>query len=147
MAEELERVYTVPLRGVYQGTHVHVRRAVRSMKLLKAFISRHMKAAVESVKISAGLNDAIWARGMQKPPRKVKIIAKKSSDGIVLARLVGEETPNKKEATKKEEKKPSAPAPAPAKKEESDKKEEPKQEKKEQKKSEKKEQKKDSKKK
>ncbi|MBN2122403.1 50S ribosomal protein L31e [Candidatus Micrarchaeota archaeon] len=121
---ELERIYTIPLRGAYEG--VRTKRSRKAVKIVRAFISRHMKAGLEAVSISEEVNKAIWKRGIQKPPRKIKVRAVKGAD-VVNVLLVDEKAgdakarkaPKKKEAAaqKKEEPKEKAPE-APVKKEE-----------------------------
>ena len=126
---ELERVYTIPLGDAYD--YSRVKRARRAVKMARSFLSRHMKAEPENVRISGGINELIWGRGMQKPPRKIKVRAVKEG-ARVLAYLmdekVGEEKkPEKKPVPRKEE--PGKGKPAEGKKEEK-KAEEPKEEKK-----------------
>lgn len=88
MVEELERIYTVPLIGAYKT--VRGKRTSRAMKILKSFLARHMKTQVEMVKVSAEVNSLVWERGMQKPPRRVKVKAKRDAKGEVLVSLVEE---------------------------------------------------------
>ena len=116
---DLERIYVVPFSKAYDGSRsVRSRKAV---KILREFMCRHMKAKEEEVAISTGVNELIWARGMQKPPRKIKVRALKK-DGRTLVMLMDEKpeevakTVVQKGAEKKEEKKEEK-APAPAKKE------------------------------
>jgi len=94
---EVERIYTIPLREAYEQRRS--KRAIRAVDFLKRFLARHMKTDVENVRISKGLNELVWARGIQKPPRRVKALVKKDASGKVLASLVDE----KKEERKKEE--------------------------------------------
>jgi len=102
--EKLERIYTVPLGKAYDVSRN--KRAPRAVKLLKEFISRHMKAQMDLVFLSNSLNSLVWGRSIQKPPRRIKIRVIKS-DGKVRAYLPEEQTA-------KEEKKPE-PKKAPAK--------------------------------
>ncbi|NYZ77713.1 50S ribosomal protein L31e [Candidatus Micrarchaeota archaeon] len=107
MAEKLERIYTVPLGKAYQ--YVRTKRTRRAVKLLRAFIVRHMKADEEDIKLSIALNNSLWKRSIQKPPRRVKIRVIKE-DGRVKAYLADEKIEEpKKEAPKKEEKPKEAP--------------------------------------
>jgi len=101
--ERLERIYTVPLGEAYEYTRT--KRTGRAVKLLRAFISKHMKTEGENVKLSSALNAYLWKRGIQKPPRRVKIRAI-MEDGRVKAYLADEkiEEVKKEEAPKKEEK-------------------------------------------
>ncbi len=99
---ELERVYTIPLGEAYD--YSRVKRARRAVKMVRSFLSRHMKAEASNVRISEATNELIWGRGMQKPPRKIKVRAVK--DGArVLAYLMDEKVGEEKKAEKKPEKK------------------------------------------
>lgn len=114
MVEELERIYTIPLREVYtRGSHET--RAKRASKILRSFISRHMKASEEQVKIDNDVNSLVWAKGIQKPPRKIKVRAKKDKDGNVEVSLIEKVEERKKEAKKSgSEVKPTAQEKKPA---------------------------------
>ena len=90
---KLERIYTVPFGKAYD--YIRTKRAMRVVKMLRAFLSRHFKVDEKAVRISAGVNDAIWRDGMQKPPRKMKIRGV-LEDGHLMAWLIGEEEANKK---------------------------------------------------
>jgi len=80
-----ERVYTIPLGRAWIGPRQ--KRAPRAVRLLRAFILRHMKIDEESLRISNEVNEHIWRRGIQKPPRKIRVRATKDSEGIVTVRL------------------------------------------------------------
>jgi len=76
-----EKIYTIPLR------HVHVvtprgKRAPRAVRDVRDFVSRHMKA--EEVSISNEINEAIWARSINKPPRRIAVRAVKDKEGKVI---------------------------------------------------------------
>ena len=101
----LERIYTVPLRDAFDAKRTV--RAKRAMKVIREFIAKHMKA--DSVRMSMSLNSAVWARGIQKIPRRVKVKAVKDDSGLVRVYLPDEKAASaKKEEPKKEEKKPEA---------------------------------------
>jgi large subunit ribosomal protein L31e len=111
---KLERIYTIPLGEAYEVARN--KRVPRAVKMLRAFISRHMKADGERILLSGALNTFLWTRSIQKPPRRVKVRLVKD-DGAIRAYLADEkaEEPKKeekkaekKEAAKKEEKKPEA---------------------------------------
>jgi len=96
---DVERIYTVPLSGAYNyGQRMRARRAV---KILRAFLARHMKVGPESVRLSAAINDLMLSHGMAKPPRRLKLKVSKDSEGMVRAALLEEKKEEKKE-TKKE---------------------------------------------
>ena len=79
-----ERIYTVPLRKAY-WTGSRLKRANRSVRILKEFVERHMKP--EDLLIQPEVNDIIWSRGIQKPPRRVRIRATKNADNLVRVYL------------------------------------------------------------
>jgi len=63
-------VYVVPLKRVYWGRRTN--RADRAVKLLRSFIKRHTKA--DRVVITNEVNNYIWSRGREKPPRRVRVV-------------------------------------------------------------------------
>jgi len=80
-----ERIYTVPLSRAWITPTT--KRAPRAMYLLKSFVRRHMKVEEDSIKISNEVNERIWSRGIEKPPRRIRIRAAKSKDGLVTVYL------------------------------------------------------------
>ena len=97
-----EKIFTVPLRNVFQkGRKARSRRAITEVR---DFLSRHMKA--ENIKIGKSINENIWERGIQKPPRRIRVHAIKE-DNIVYSEIIGVEikTPSKEEKKKKDDKK------------------------------------------
>jgi large subunit ribosomal protein L31e len=80
--DQLERVYTVPIRK--QTIRVPRRqRAKRAVKTVREFVARHMKADPDAVWIDSPVNEALWARGIEKPPARLRIRAIKFEDGVV----------------------------------------------------------------
>ena len=79
-----ERIYTVPLRRAY-WTGSRLRRANKAVKVLREFVERHMKP--EELLIQPEVNERIWNRGIQKPPRRIRIRATKNSDNLVRVYL------------------------------------------------------------
>jgi large subunit ribosomal protein L31e len=104
---KLERIYTVPLGDAYET--VRNKRTPRAVKILRAFIERHMKSDGARILLSENLNSHLWVRSIQKPPRRVKVRLIKD-EGVVRAYLADEKIaePKKKDAPKSEEKKPEA---------------------------------------
>lgn len=78
-----ERIYIVPLSKARRGPRN--RWAKKAIRFLREYIERHFKP--ESLIISQEVNEAIWARGIKKPPRKLKIRATKNIDGLVVVYL------------------------------------------------------------
>jgi large subunit ribosomal protein L31e len=91
-----ERFYTIPLsRALVRPPK---KRAPRAMQLLKIFVTKHMKLAIKvseeeeeeelpQLVISKEVNEKIWDRGIEKPPRKIKTRVTKDKDGNVTVYL------------------------------------------------------------
>ena len=85
IAEEIveERIYTIPLRRAWVSTRK--KRAPRAMRLVKSFIQRHMKP--EALVVRNEVNERIWGRGIEKPPRRIRVRAVKDREGTVTLYL------------------------------------------------------------
>ena len=70
--ESIENIYTIPFYPQLNKTAPY-RRTPRAIKLLKEYIYKHTKA--DDVIIDEELNEFMWKRGIQKPPRKIKVRA------------------------------------------------------------------------
>ena len=79
-----ERIYTVPLRKAY-WTGSRLRRANRAVRVLQKFVQRHMKP--EELLIMPAVNELIWSRGIEKPPRRIRIRATKNDENLVRVYL------------------------------------------------------------
>jgi large subunit ribosomal protein L31e len=79
-----EKIYTVPLRKAY-WTGSRRRRSNRAVRILREFVERHMKP--EELLIQPEVNERIWERGIQKPPRRIRIRATKNADSVVRVYL------------------------------------------------------------
>ena len=86
---ETEHVYTIPLRIVKSVPRW--RRTNRAMSEVRNYLSKHMKTPAEDVKIDKSLNEALWARGDEKPPQKIRVRAVKFDDGGVEAEFAGKQ--------------------------------------------------------
>ena len=89
-----EKVYTIPLSRAWISSHQ--KRAPRAIRLVKNFIQRHMKVKEETLEegeegervvISNEVNERIWSRGIQKPPRKIRVRAAKDKEGTITIYL------------------------------------------------------------
>jgi len=90
-----ERVYVVPLGKA--NVRPPKKRAPRAIQLLRAFITKHMKLEMRveeeeeeelpQLIISKEVNEKIWDRGIEKPPRKIRVRAAKDKDGNVTVYL------------------------------------------------------------
>jgi large subunit ribosomal protein L31e len=91
-----ERTYTIPLsRALVRPPK---KRAPRAIQLVKIFITKHMKLEMKvseeeeeeelpQLIISQEVNEKIWDRGIEKPPRKIRVRAAKDKDGNVTVYL------------------------------------------------------------
>lgn len=70
MPTEGRWVYVIPLRRVYWGRRSN--RADRAIRMIRRFVERHTK--VDEVRIMTEVNNAIWSRGREKPPARVKVL-------------------------------------------------------------------------
>jgi large subunit ribosomal protein L31e len=91
-----ERVYTIPLGKA--TVRPPKKRAPRAIQLIRAFVTKHMKVEMHleeeeeegelpRVIISSEINEKVWGRGIEKPPRKIRVRAAKDSDGNVTVYL------------------------------------------------------------
>jgi len=91
-----ERVYTIPLGKA--NVRPPKKRAPRAIQLIQEFITKHMKLDIPleeeeeegelpKLTISNEVNEKIWGKGIEKPPRKIRIRAAKDSDGNVTVYL------------------------------------------------------------
>lgn len=92
-----ERFYTIPLGKA--SVRPPKKRAPRAIQMIRAFITKHMKldmpleeeeetGELPRLIISNEINQKIWGRGIEKPPRKIRVRAAKDSDGNVTVYLV-----------------------------------------------------------
>ena len=86
--EKSEQIYTIPLNT--EG-YPHWKKANFAVKVIKQYLSKHMKVDEEKIKINAPLNETVWEHGIRKPPRKIRVKATRIEDGFVEADLVGSE--------------------------------------------------------
>ncbi|MDR2698720.1 MAG: 50S ribosomal protein L31e [Candidatus Methanoplasma sp.] len=85
MADEMERIMTIPLRKTRQAPRT--KRSARAIKEVRAYIMQHMKVDEDNVWIDASLNERIWENGIRNPPSKVTVKAVKFDDGLVEVSL------------------------------------------------------------
>jgi large subunit ribosomal protein L31e len=90
-----ERIYTIPLRRVWISPRK--KRAPRAVRIVEGFIQRHMKVETGTkageeeeearLIISNEVNEKLWSRGIEKPPRNIRIRAVKDKEGTVTVYL------------------------------------------------------------
>lgn len=91
-----ERFYTIPLQKAL--VRPPKKRAPRAMQLIKIFVTKHMKLEMKvseeeeeeelpQLVVSQEVNEKVWDRGIEKPPRKIKVRTTKDKDGNVTVYL------------------------------------------------------------
>jgi len=91
-----ERVYTVPLGKCWIAPPN--RRASRALRIIRSFVIKHMKLEgrgeeeeeeeePKTLVIDNEVNERVWGRGVQRPPRKIRIRAAKDKDGNITVYL------------------------------------------------------------
>ncbi len=81
MVDTEERIMNIPLREAKKTPAS--KRASKAMKVIREFVSNNMNVPQEDVWIDSSTNEAIWDKGIKKPPSKIKVKAIKFEDGIV----------------------------------------------------------------
>jgi len=77
----LERVYVIPLRDAKKVPRN--RRANRGVKIVRSFITRHMKAG--EVKIDPEVSEYVWGHGISNIPSKVRVKAAKAGETVSVS--------------------------------------------------------------
>jgi large subunit ribosomal protein L31e len=89
-----ERIYTIPLRRAWIAPRK--KRAPRAMRIVKSYVQRHMKVEPEvkgeeeeegRLVVSNEVNERLWSRGIEKPPRNIRVRAVKDKEGVVTLYL------------------------------------------------------------
>ena len=75
--EEEERILVVPLRAAWAASRTD--RAPRAIKAVREYVKRHLKP--DRIFIDDVLNEYIWSRGRENPPRSVRDKAINYEDG------------------------------------------------------------------
>lgn len=75
-----EKFYDLNLRRIW--TAPREKRTPRAVRFLRAFVARRMKT--DDVAISEAANSMLWARGISKPPRKIRVRVVKDKEGRVI---------------------------------------------------------------
>ena len=127
MAEELEKIYIIPLK---KKGFKNSRSAPTAVKRVKSYLTKHMKVEEDNIWIDDSLNNSIWKKGKYNMASKIRVKAVKFEDGVVEAylpelefkksrrELLKEEREKKEPILKKEEAEPEkAEGEAPAEKE------------------------------
>jgi len=92
-----ERIYTVPLgKALIMPPN---KRTARAVRMLRSFMIKHMKLEAHKegeteeeeeparLIIDNEVNEKLWSRGIEKPPRKIRVRAEKDKEGNVTVYL------------------------------------------------------------
>lgn len=91
-----ERIYTIPLGKAW--IMPPRKRTPRAMRMIRAFITKHMKLEAKKegeeeeeeppkLVITNEVNEKLWERGVEKPPRKIRVRAAKDKEGNITVYL------------------------------------------------------------
>jgi large subunit ribosomal protein L31e len=88
-----ERFYTVPLSKAWIVPRK--KRAPKAARIVRNFVLKHMKVRTEAegdeeperLVIDNEVNEKLWSRGIEKPPRKIKVRVVKDKEGVITVLL------------------------------------------------------------
>jgi large subunit ribosomal protein L31e len=93
-----EKTYTIPLgKALIMPPR---KRSPRAMHMIRAYIVKHMKVPSRAeeedeepptLTITQEVNEHVWDKGIEKPPRKIRVRATKDKDGNVTVHLAESE--------------------------------------------------------
>jgi large subunit ribosomal protein L31e len=106
MAEEIEKIYVIPLKR--KGFKSSMAAPI-AVKRVKQFLTKHMKVEAKDIWMDDSLNDALWTHGKYRMPGKIRVKAVKFDDGVVEAYLPELEFKKSRRELLKEEKEKKEP--------------------------------------
>ncbi len=71
MARDEESKLIIPLRDVWKTSRN--RRAPRAIREIRKQVSRHAKVGSDRIYLDQDINERVWSRGIQKPPRSIRV--------------------------------------------------------------------------
>ena len=83
-SEKIEREYVIPLRVEWRKVPRY-KRANKAVRAIREFLVQHMKIYdrdLKKIKIDRYLNEAVWFRGIKKPPAKIKVRAVRDGENV-----------------------------------------------------------------
>jgi len=106
MAEEIEKIYIIPLK---KTNFRAAKAAPTAVKRVKTYLTKHMKVEDDKIWMDSSLNEALWAKGKYKIPSKIRVKAVKFDDGVVEVSLPELEYKKSRRELLKEEKEKKTP--------------------------------------
>jgi large subunit ribosomal protein L31e len=95
--EDSEMLFTVPLKDLKLSRTR--KRAPHAIKFIKKYVARHMKIDEKDIWVDPRINELIWKRGIEKPPRFVRV----KLSMLEEEEKIGVELPEEPEETEPEE--------------------------------------------
>ena len=83
--EELERIFTIPLRSIKLVPRT--KRANHAIAFIKKYIAKHMKGELKNVWLDEPVNHKLWNRGREHPPTSIRVKAVKFEDDLIEVTL------------------------------------------------------------
>lgn len=83
--DEDERIYTIPLRKVINIPRP--KRAPYAVRTIKRYVAKHMKSDLSAVWIDPPVNEKIWSKGIESPPSKIRLMAKRVEEDLIEVTL------------------------------------------------------------
>ncbi|TET91853.1 MAG: 50S ribosomal protein L31e [Methanomassiliicoccales archaeon] len=83
--EEEEYIFIVPLR--ITKSVPRTKRSPRAIKAIREYMKKHMRVEEKDVWIDPEVNEEIWKRGIQHPPKKIRVKALLLEEGEVEVSL------------------------------------------------------------
>ncbi|MFH0815849.1 MAG: 50S ribosomal protein L31e [Methanobacteriota archaeon] len=80
----------VPLGNAIKGIP-KTQRAARAIKVIKRAVAKAMNEETTAIWIFDDVNEAIWARGRERPPNRIVVMAERIEEGHVEVRLPTED--------------------------------------------------------
>jgi large subunit ribosomal protein L31e len=88
-----ERFYTIPLSKAWIVPRK--KRAPKAARIVRSFVLKNMKVRTEveeeeeaeRLVIDNDVNEKLWSRGIEKPPRKIRVRVVKDKEGVVTVHL------------------------------------------------------------
>lgn len=74
------KVLTIPLVGAYSKRRT--RRSQKAVKEIRSFLTKHLK---KPFVLDPTLNDMVWDKGMQKPPRNIRVKIVEEDGQVVVS--------------------------------------------------------------
>ena len=85
MKDKKSMEYVIPLKRIYWGRRSN--RAARAIKYIRRFVMRHF--GTPNVVIDQSVNEEVWKRGIEKPPRRIVVVVEKIDEDTARVTLAG----------------------------------------------------------